>query len=291
MAFVSDNKSSILKSFVKGTLTGTVEALICYPTEFIKTQLQLQSKTKPEFNGIWDCAVKVVKKHGPLGLYRGLLPLLLGSSAKQASRWTAYTNTSALFRSKDGSISLAANMFSGFVAGTTEATLAVTPIETIKTRVTDDIRRGTGRYKNSLDAIIKIVRRDGLPGIYRGLTPTILKQGTNQMIRFPIQSYCVHLITGGHPERKKSPLINGVAGALAGAISVLLTMPQDTVKTRMQGEEAKKRYKGTLDCAKQILKKEGISFFYAGTWPRLIRVSLDVGITFWIYPLLHQFIK
>ena len=28
---------------------------------------------------------------------------------------------------------------------------------------------------------------------------------------------------------------SGVAGAFAGAVSVLATMPQDTVKTRMQG--------------------------------------------------------
>jgi hypothetical protein len=34
-------------SMVKGTITGLVEAAICYPTEYIKTQLQLQSKTNP----------------------------------------------------------------------------------------------------------------------------------------------------------------------------------------------------------------------------------------------------
>ena len=29
-----------------------------------------------------------VAKHGPTGLYRGALPLILGSSGKQAARWT-----------------------------------------------------------------------------------------------------------------------------------------------------------------------------------------------------------
>jgi len=32
---------------VKGGLTGFIEAIICYPTEFVKTQLQLQSKANP----------------------------------------------------------------------------------------------------------------------------------------------------------------------------------------------------------------------------------------------------
>ena len=37
-----------------------------------------------------DCARKTVAQHGPQGLYRGALPLILGSSGKQAARWTGY---------------------------------------------------------------------------------------------------------------------------------------------------------------------------------------------------------
>jgi hypothetical protein len=32
-------------------------------------------------------------------------------------------------------------------------------------------------------------------------------------------------------------------------------------------------------------------FFYSGTWPRMIRVSLDVGITFAIFPILGKIIS
>eukprot|EP00483_Globobulimina_turgida_P012280 UN12302 len=66
-----------------------------------------------------------------------------------------------------------------------------------------------------------------------------MKQGTNQMVRFPIQTFIVKIITDGDQEKRKSPVLNGLAGAGAGACSVLLTMPQDTIKTRMQSEEAK----------------------------------------------------
>ena len=63
------------KNFLKGFLTGFTEAVCCYPTEYIKTQLQLQSKSNPEFKGMADCAMQTIKKSGPLGLYRGALPL------------------------------------------------------------------------------------------------------------------------------------------------------------------------------------------------------------------------
>lgn len=225
-----------------------------------------------------------------MGLYRGALPLIIGSSGKQAARWTGYTTVANQMKDEQGNISIPARMFSGACGGVCEAVLAVTPIETLKTRVTDDMRRGTGKYSGSFDAVRQILKTDGPAGLYMGLVPTIAKQATNQMVRFPTQFFFMNWMTGGDKSLDKNPLYNGAAGAVAGAVSVLLTMPQDTVKTRMQGEEAKKQYKNTLDCAMQIYKKDGVGFFYAGTWPRMIRVSLDVAITFAVFPWLSNYI-
>ena len=165
----------------------------------------------------------------------------------------------------------------------------MTPIETIKTRVADAQRQGSGAYKGSFDATIKILKSEGPIGIYRGVVPTVMKQGTNQMVRFPFQHFFLTNMVGEDPVKKANPLWNGLAGALAGACSVIVTMPQDTVKTRMQGEDAKKMYKSTLDCFMKLMRNEGAAFFFAGTGPRLVRVSLDVGITFTIYPLLSKY--
>jgi solute carrier family 25 (mitochondrial citrate transporter), member 1 len=50
----------------------------------------------------------------------------------------------------------------------------------------------------------------------------------------------------------------------------------------MQGLNAS-QYSGTLDCAKDILKKEGVRGFYRGTVPRLGRVCADVAIVMTLY--------
>jgi len=286
----ADPDAGIVKTFVKGTLTGFIEAIICYPTEFVKTQLQLQSKTNPEYTGMVDCAKQTIQKNGPQGLYRGCLPLIVGSSGKQAARWTGYTAVSNKFMDEKGNIPLGYRAFAGACGGVTEAIFAVTPIETLKTRVTDDMRRGTGNYSGSLDALMKIVKNEGPGGLYRGLVPTIGKQATNQAVRFPVQFVTVRAMVGDNKEMQKHPLYSGAAGAVAGAVSVLATMPQDVIKSRMQGEEAKKLYKGTIDCAIKTFKNDGPMFFYSGTWPRMIRVSLDVAITFAVFPWLSKFI-
>lgn len=72
---------------VKGGITGGIEICITYPTEYVKTQLQLDEKggTK-QYTGIIDCVKKTVKKHGFFGLYRGLSVLVYGSIPKSAVR-------------------------------------------------------------------------------------------------------------------------------------------------------------------------------------------------------------
>merc|ERR1719171_1227455 len=113
MGMKADPSDGPLRTFVKGTLTGFIEAIICYPTEFVKTQLQLQSKTNPEYTGIMDCAKKTVKQHGPMGLYAGALPLIIGSSGKQAARWTGYETALKQFKDEKGQVSMPARIFSG----------------------------------------------------------------------------------------------------------------------------------------------------------------------------------
>ena len=50
----------------------------------------------------------------------------------------------------------------------------------------------------------------------------------------------------------------------------------------MQGLDAHK-YRSTMHCVSEILKKEGALAFYKGTGPRLTRVCCEVGITMSLY--------
>lgn len=72
---------------LSGGITGGIEICITFPTEYVKTQLQLDEKAgKKRYDGIIDCVKKTVRGHGVLGLYRGLSVLLYGSIPKSAVR-------------------------------------------------------------------------------------------------------------------------------------------------------------------------------------------------------------
>ena len=71
-----------------GGITGGIEICITFPTEYVKTQLQLDEKSgqAKRYNGIIDCVKKTVRSHGFFGLYRGLSVLVYGSVPKSAVR-------------------------------------------------------------------------------------------------------------------------------------------------------------------------------------------------------------
>ncbi len=78
------------------------------------------------------------------------------------------TSQVPVFQDDQGKLTIPKRMLAGACGGVSEAILAVTPIETLKTRVTDDVRRGTKHYTGSFDAVMKIMKSEGPAGLYMG---------------------------------------------------------------------------------------------------------------------------
>lgn len=271
------------KGIIAGGITGGIEICITYPTEYVKTQLQLdQRAAKPKYSGIADVVRQTVKTNGVSGLYRGLSVLIYGSIPKSAVRFGTFEQLKKLAADERGNLSIDKRLYCGLGAGVAEAIFAVTPMETVKVKFINDQASPNPKYKGFYHGVRCIVREQGLRGVYQGLAATIAKQGSNQAIRFGVMESLKDWWRDGDPKKPINKMVVGTFGAIAGAASVFGNTPIDVVKTRMQGLEAS-QYKGTIDCALQIARKEGLPAFYKGTVPRLSRVCLDVAITFMIY--------
>ena len=276
-----------LKGIIAGGITGGIEICITYPTEYVKTQLQLDEKVG-KYKGIVDCAKQTVNERGVRGLYRGLSVLVYGSIPKSAVRFGSFEQFKGMAADERGSLSPGMRLLCGLGAGVSEAIFAVTPMETVKVKFINDQRSANPRFKGFAHGVRAIVAEEGMTGLYKGLTPTIMKQGSNQAIRFYVMESAKDWYRDGDPNAHIPKLVVGAFGAFAGAASVIGNTPLDVVKTRMQGLEAAK-YKNTWDCAKKIWVNEGPKAFYKGTIPRMSRVCLDVAITFMIYDSFMDF--
>jgi solute carrier family 25 citrate transporter 1 len=146
------------------------------------------------------------------------------------------------------------------------------------------------KYRGLVHGVSSIVKAEGLGGIYKGLTTTILKQGSNQAIRFLIYDETKKMLQKNKEGIMANSIVQSLlAGAIAGAASVAGNNPLDVVKSKMQGLESK-RYKNSWDCAVQVFKQDGFLGFYKGCTPRLGRVVADVAIVMTLYDQIVRFL-
>ncbi|KAI8914199.1 mitochondrial carrier domain-containing protein [Gorgonomyces haynaldii] len=274
-------------SLMAGMIAGGIEGFITYPTEYVKTQLQLQNNAETKrFKGPIDCLVKTVREKGVFGLYKGMSALVIGNSMKAGVRFLTFDQTKRFFE-KDGKVSGFGMMVSGLAAGISEAVLVVTPSETIKTKLIHDQNAAQPRFKGLWHGTSTIIKEEGIAGIYRGLTAVVARQGANSAVRMTTYGLIREELAKYYPVQNGKPVVpwttNFLVGAFAGIVTVYCTMPLDTVKTRMQALDAKQRYKNTLDCLIKVGRTEGITALWKGATPRLGRLIFSGGIVFTVY--------
>ncbi|KPM34160.1 putative mitochondrial carrier C19G12.05 [Neonectria ditissima] len=267
---------SALRSILAGSTAGALEISITYPAEFAKTRSQLNRRLAEGQKLPWP----------PFGKqwYAGCTTLIIGNSAKAGIRFVAFDQYKRMLVDADGKLSGPRTVLAGFGAGVTESLLAVTPTESIKTTLIDDRKLPKPRLRGFLHAVPIIARERGLRGFFQGLVPTTARQAANSATRFTSYTFLKQMAESYTAPGEKLGAVGTFAmGGLAGVITVYVTQPLDTIKTRMQSIEARSMYGNSFKCASMIFKQEGVLTFWSGALPRLARLVLSGGIVFTMY--------
>ena len=86
------------------------------------------------------------------------------------------------------------------------------------------------KYRNVFVGVYKIIAEQGVAGVYKGYSATLMKQSSNQGIRFLVyedtNKFLGHYI-------KQQAVANFLAGGFAGFCSVVCNNPIDVVKTNL----------------------------------------------------------
>lgn len=291
---VGNKSKNPMVATLSGAIAGGIETVVIWPMEMIKTNLQLGTR-RQYYTGMLGGFRYHVQSDGVLSLYRGLAPVLIGSVPKAGIRFGAFDFFKHRFANAEGQTTAFSNLAAGITAGAVEAALTTTPIETLKTKL-------IGANVGVLQGTKMILAKEGIRGIYQGLFATVLKQSSNQGLRFMWFSEFKRYVTPEFLQSKgiirdaqtisggQQAMISLVGGMTAGIFSTFGNNPFDVVKTRMQGTNAG-RYKNTFDCARQMLKYEGFLVFYSGIVPRLGRVIPGQGVIFMSYDSITRWVS
>ncbi|KAG5913285.1 hypothetical protein E4U53_004921 [Claviceps sorghi] len=245
--------------------------------------------------GFLQTGVGIVRRETPLALYKGLGAVLTGIVPKMAIRFTSFEwYKQLLARGSAGRVSGQATFAAGLAAGVTEAVAVVTPMEVIKIRLQAQHHSmadplDVPKYRNAAHALYTVVREEGAGALYRGVSLTALRQGTNQAVNFSVYGQLRQALLP--PDRAALPgWQTTLIGLVSGAMGPLSNAPIDTIKTRLQRTPAPPGLSAWARIARiaaDMFRQEGVHAFYKGITPRIMRVAPGQAVTFTVYEYLR----
>lgn len=166
------------------------------------------------------------------------------------------------------------------------------PVEVVKIRLQlqgelqkhsinqSELHNTSNRYRGLLYDIVYISKTEGIGALYKGFTPSLMREGVYAGLRLGLYEPLKGLFGEDRSSKKELSFWKKiVAGAIAGGIGAALANPTDVVKIRMQAEvlSAGQRpmYKNTFSAFYTIYIKEGfLHGLYKGVLPNTQRACI-----------------
>lgn len=280
--------SSWGREFVAGGFGGIAGVVSGYPLDTLR--IQQQSSTS---GSAFSILRRTVATEGPQALYRGMGAPLASVTFQNAMVFQIYA---ILSRALDPSISAKEPpsykvvALAGVGTGAIQS-LILSPVELVKIRLQLQGSNYTrskqaDHHKGPTDVARSILRREGLRGIYRGLSITVLRDAPSHGFYFWTYEYMREKLHPGCRKNGQESLQTMlVAGGLAGVASWVCCYPLDVVKTRLQAQSPSSvlKYNGIVDCFYKSVKADGYSVLWRGLGAAVARAFVVNGAIFAAY--------
>ncbi|KZC10471.1 Mitochondrial 2-oxoglutarate/malate carrier protein [Dufourea novaeangliae] len=256
-------------------------AATCFvqPLDLIKNRMQL-SGTKTSTMSIVS---SIVKREGFLAFYTGLSAGLLRQGTYTTARLGTYAWLSEN-ASKDSQPSVLIKALMGSAAGCVGAFVG-TPAEVALIRMTADGRLPLAErrnYKNVFNALVRIVREEGVLALWRGTIPTMGRAMVVNAAQLASYSHTKEvLLNNGYFQ--EGITLHFVSSMISGLVTTAASIPVDIAKTRIQNMkvvDGKPEFKGTIDVIVRVCRNEGLLSLWKGFFPYYARLGPHTVLTF-----------
>lgn len=258
-----------------------------------------------EYKGSLDCLTTTYNTGGLRALYRGLPSPLLGSMAECSTLFVAYGAMKNWLNVNEDTATLAnpVPMWKYCIAGAWSglfSSFVLTPVELVKCRM--QVLSGTSasfggqpaaRYAGPLDCAVRIVRQEGIQGLWRGNLGCLAREIPGNLAWFGAYELALRGIqVARHHERKADvPLaFSALAGSVAGVAYWAVPFPADTVKSKLQTDP---RFEGRpfVEVFRQVLREDGVAGLYRGAGITCARAAPAHALLFFAYEVASSQLK
>lgn len=277
----SSSTRESLRSFIAGGVGGVSAVLVGHP--FDLTKVRLQTAQPGMYTGGLDVVKKTLAKDGPTGLYRGVVPPLLGVTPTFAISFWAYDMSKLLILAatpnrKDSALSTSEIATAGAMSAI-PTTLVAAPVERAKVLLQVQGQGGSStRYTGVFDVLRHTYKEGGIKSVFRGSVATIIRDGPGSAAYFAAYEVTKKWLT---PKDSKDLSVGAVifAGGTAGVAMWTIAIPPDVIKSRIQSA-ATGTYSGFLDCARKTIAADGVGALWKGLGPAMARAFPANAATF-----------
>ena len=131
-------------------------------------------------------------------------------------------------------------------------------------------------YRSVFDALKRIAGNEGVGALWKGATPTVIRAMALNFGQLTFFAESKQQLKQRAPQWSESTQRFG-ASAIAGFFASFFSLPFDFIKTRLQkqskGPDGKYPYAGFVDCAKKVVRDEGVLRFYRGFGTYYVRIA------------------
>lgn len=162
------NDSSFFLKFSAGSLAGAIGSTAGNPFDVLKTRMMATEGRSPP--SLSQAASQLYKSQGLGGFYRGLEANVMRAMVLNGTKMACYDQIK-YFIKKSGLVpdGIATQFFSAFGAGFFMAT-TVTPFDMLRTKLMNQ-PADARIYNGFIDCLAKIVKKNGVMGLYAGFVP------------------------------------------------------------------------------------------------------------------------
>ncbi|XP_072414234.1 mitochondrial thiamine pyrophosphate carrier isoform X1 [Chiloscyllium punctatum] len=179
--------------FVCGGLAACSATVTVQPLDTLRTRFVAQGEPKI-YRSLWHAIVTMYRKEGPLSFYRGLTPTLVAVFPYAGFQFAFYNIFQHISEwavpSREAWMVNVENLMCGSCAGVISKTLTY-PFDLLKKRLQvegfEQARMAFGQvqtYNGFLDCAYQVARTEGLRGLFKGLSPSMLKAAVSTGFTF-----------------------------------------------------------------------------------------------------------
>ncbi|XP_050071602.1 mitochondrial ornithine transporter 1 [Anopheles maculipalpis] len=274
--------------FTAGCLGGVALVYVSQPMDTVKVKMQ----TFPGlYKGLVNCTVQTFKRDGIVrGLYAGTLPAVVANVAENSVLFAAYGACQQVVASTTKKPSIAQlstleNATAGFLAAFFSSfTLCPTELIKCKLQALRETAGNDGKRRPTISSyalVSQILRTEGIPGMFRGLTSTFAREMPGYFFFFGgYEQTREFLARPGQTKDEIGALRTMVAGAVGGVALWTVIFPADVIKSRIQVYSMRA---SMTQVGLDIFRKEGVLAFYNGLLPTIVRTIPATAVLFVVY--------